>query len=162
MPSSYVKRVGPHANVTLADGSHHTVALSAVQPRKRDPATTQVLVTLPDGQEIKVPEISIQKSERRKTMLRVKLDDGQRVEVPTSDVVPVHRTYMVKLAGRPAVEVPESRVCPCSCARALEDCQCSCASMATARDDARAPKFQVELPDGSKVKVLPDDLTVGK
>ena len=162
VPSSYVKRVGPHAKVTLADGSHHTVALSAVQPRKRDPATTQVLVTLPDGQEIKVPEISIQKSERRKTMLRVKLDDGQRVEVPTSDVVPVHRTYMVKLAGRPAVEVPESRVCPCSCARALEDCQCSCASMATARDDARAPKFQVELPDGSKVKVLPDDLTVGK
>jgi hypothetical protein len=162
VPSSYVKHVGPHAKVTLADGTQHTVALSAVQPRKRDPATTQVLVTLPDGQEVKVPETSIQKDESRTAMMRVTLDDNQRVEVPASDVLPVHRTYMVHLAGRPAVEVPEARVCPCSCTDALEDCQCSCSSMASARDSAPAPKFQVELPDGSKVKVLPDELTVGR
>jgi len=162
VPPSYVKRVAPHAKVTLADGTQHTVALSAVQPKTRNPATTEVLVTLPDGKEIKVPEISIAKDKSHSTMVRVMLHGKQRVEVPAVDVLPVRRTYFVKMAGSPAMEVPEARVCPCSCTETLQDCKCSCSGMVSAHEDGRADKFQVELPDGTRLKVLPDDITVGK
>ena len=161
VPPSFVERIAPHAKVSLADGTQHTVALSAVQPKKRNPATAHVIVTLPDGKKIKVPETSIATDKNRNTMVRVMLQDNQRVEVPAEDVLPVHRTYLVKIADNPAIEVPEARVCPCSCTETLQDCSCSCSGMHSAHEDGRADKFQVELPDGNKLRVLPDDISIG-
>jgi hypothetical protein len=161
VPPSYVKRVPPQAEVTLPDGTLHTVGLSAVRPSERSPASTQVLVTLPDGEEIKVPETAIEKDKGHVTLLQVMLHDGQHVEVPEKDVLPVHRTYFVKIAGVPAIEVPETRVCPCACEDALEDCKCSCSGEVSTHEDGHADKYQVGLPDGSIVKVLPDDISPG-
>ena len=161
VPASHVQRVPPQAEVTTPDGTRHTVGLSAVSPKKVDPGKTQVLVTLPDGREARVPETAVHTETGPHKMLRIVLGDGQRVEVPAADVLPVKRTCLVKVAGRPGIEVPAERVCPCQCAISLEECKCACGDAASNCEHRDADKFKVELPDGSAINVLPDEVSQG-
>ena len=161
VPASHVQRVPPQAEVTTPDGTRHTVGLSAVRPKKADPGKTQVLVTLPDGRQARVPETAVHTETGPHKMLRIALGDGQRVEVPAADVLPVKRTCIVKVAGRPGIEVPAERVCPCQCAISLEECRCACGDAASNCEHRDADKFKVELPDGSAINVLPDEVSQG-